>query len=53
MPEAPAQNQPQRPDFPKMEDEILAFWEKKRIFERSIEERPEGKTFAFYDVAEK
>ena len=49
MPEAPAQNQPQRPDFPKMEDEILAFWEKKRIFERSIEERPEGKTFAFYD----
>ena len=38
-----------RPDFPKMEEEILTFWEKKRIFERSIEERPENKPFTFYD----
>ncbi|MEN9558758.1 MAG: hypothetical protein RL141_1127 [Candidatus Parcubacteria bacterium] len=38
-----------RPDFPKMEEEILAFWEKKNIFERSIEERPEKKSFVFYD----
>jgi isoleucyl-tRNA synthetase len=38
-----------RPDFPAMEQETLAFWEKKRIFERSIEERPEHKPFLFYD----
>lgn len=38
-----------RPDFPGMEQEILAFWDKKHIFERSIEERPENKPFLFYD----
>lgn len=32
-----------------MEEEVSAFWEKKRIFERSIEERPENKVFVFYD----
>lgn len=41
--------QPSRPNFPQMEEEILAFWQKKRIFERSIEERPENKTYVFYD----
>ncbi|MDD5437634.1 MAG: isoleucine--tRNA ligase [Patescibacteria group bacterium] len=40
---------PARPDFPKMEEEILEFWEKHNIFERSIEERPENKRFVFYD----
>ncbi|MDO8583821.1 MAG: isoleucine--tRNA ligase [bacterium] len=35
--------------FPKMEEEILEYWKKNHIFERSIEERPEKKTFAFYD----
>ncbi len=38
-----------RPDFPKMEEETLAFWAKEKIFERSIEERPENKTYVFYD----
>ena len=38
-----------RPDFPKMEEEILDFWDKKNIFERSIEERSENKVFSFYD----
>ena len=38
-----------RPDFPKMEEEISAFWDKQRIFERSIEERSEKKEFVFYD----
>lgn len=38
-----------RPDFPSMEQEILEFWDKKRIFQRSIEERPESKSFLFYD----
>ncbi|MBU2566371.1 isoleucine--tRNA ligase [Patescibacteria group bacterium] len=38
-----------RPDFPAMEEEILDFWDKKRIFERSIEEKSENKVFSFYD----
>ena len=32
-----------------MEEEILEFWDKKEIFKRSIEERPENKRFVFYD----
>lgn len=38
-----------RPLFPAMEAETRAAWKKQRIFERSIEERPADKTFAFYD----
>lgn len=38
-----------RPNFPQMEEEMTAFWDKKNIFERSIEERPENKPFVFYD----
>lgn len=38
-----------RPNFPKMEEEMAAYWDKKNIFERSVEERPESKTFVFYD----
>ncbi|MBP9869613.1 isoleucine--tRNA ligase [Patescibacteria group bacterium] len=47
--ERPADAQNTRPNFPQMEEEILAFWQKKGIFERSIEERSESKTFVFYD----
>ena len=43
------EGQDTRPNFPQMEEEIAAFWEKKTIFQRSIEERPENKTFVFYD----
>lgn len=35
--------------FPEMEERVAAYWKKHRIFERSIEERPEAKTYAFYD----
>ena len=38
-----------RPDFPKMEEEILEFWDQKDIFKRSIDERSENKLFVFYD----
>jgi isoleucyl-tRNA synthetase len=38
-----------RPNFPQIEEEMLSFWEKKRVFERSIEERPENKGYVFYD----
>ncbi len=37
------------PNFPQMEEEILEFWDKKEIFQRSIDERPENKLFVFYD----
>ena len=36
-------------DLPKAEEEILAFWERERIFERSVEERPTEKQFVFYE----
>lgn len=47
--ESAAQPQSTRPNFPQMEEEVAAFWKKHKIFERSIEERPEAKTFVFYD----
>ncbi|MSR85356.1 isoleucine--tRNA ligase, partial [Candidatus Uhrbacteria bacterium] len=37
------------PLFPKMEEEIIAYWNKHHIFERSMEERPEKKGYVFYD----
>lgn len=50
MSEQPKQEgQSMRPSFPKMEEEMAQFWAKQRIFERSIEERPENKAFVFYD----
>lgn len=35
--------------FPKMEEDVLAFWQKEKIFERSVEERPASKAYVFYD----
>ncbi len=40
----------QTPNYPKLEERILAKWKEKRIFEKSIEQRPKGKNeFVFYD----
>ena len=36
-------------DFPELEKEILDFWEKQKIFKKSIETRPEEKPFTFYE----
>jgi len=36
-------------DFPRMEEEILKFWQERRIFEKSIESRADAKEFVFYD----
>ncbi len=36
-------------NFPKMEEEIVRFWEKDRIFERSISQREGGEEYVFYD----
>ncbi|NOZ57924.1 MAG: isoleucine--tRNA ligase [Calditrichaeota bacterium] len=35
--------------FPDLEKEILDFWEKNRIFERSVEERDPNRRFVFYE----
>ncbi|HAK44564.1 MAG TPA: isoleucine--tRNA ligase, partial [Spirochaeta sp.] len=35
--------------FPKMEERILEYWEKNKIFERSIEQREGCKEYVFYD----
>lgn len=35
--------------FPKREEKILAFWQKHKIFERSVDERKTNPLFSFYD----
>ncbi len=36
-------------NYPKIEEEVLKFWEDKKIFEKSISSRPKSKTFTFYE----
>jgi isoleucyl-tRNA synthetase len=36
-------------DLPKVDQEIGAFWENEKIFQRSINEKPEDNTFVFYE----
>lgn len=36
-------------NFPEIEEEILRFWKKNKIFEKSVEQRPKDKEFVFYD----
>ena len=36
-------------DFPKLEEEILAFWKENDTFEKSLDQRRGGKEFVFYD----
>lgn len=38
-----------RPDFPNMEKEILAFWEKNHIFEKSLKKDAPKGSFVFYE----
>src|SRR5690242_9986215 len=35
--------------FPRLEEEILDFWQKNAIFARSVDERPESNTYVFYE----
>ncbi|HSR18351.1 MAG TPA: class I tRNA ligase family protein [Ignavibacteriaceae bacterium] len=35
--------------YPEIEEEILKFWEKNKIFEKSISSRAESKSFTFYE----
>ena len=36
-------------NFPELESQILEFWRKENIFRKSVEERPAGNEFIFYD----
>jgi len=36
-------------EFPKMEEAILAFWEEREIFKKSVEQRPADNEYVFYD----
>ncbi|MEM5948352.1 isoleucine--tRNA ligase [Spirochaetia bacterium 38H-sp] len=38
-----------RVSFPKMEEEVLEFWNKEKIFEKSVENRKNSDEFVFYD----
>ncbi len=38
-----------KPDFPKLEEEILKFWEESQIFEKSLKQTQDGKPYTFYD----
>ena len=44
-----AQRKSEKPEAVLREEEILAFWKKNRIFEKSLEARKNGKTFVFYE----
>ncbi len=38
-----------RVNFPKLEEEVLASWEKNKVFEKSVEKNKDGKHFVFYE----
>ncbi len=38
-----------KPDFPKMEDDLISSWKENKIFEKSIEQNPVDKTWTFLD----
>ncbi|MFZ2187061.1 MAG: isoleucine--tRNA ligase [Candidatus Moraniibacteriota bacterium] len=35
--------------FPKLEEEVLRYWDEHKIFEKSVEQRPADKLYSFYD----
>jgi hypothetical protein len=36
-------------DLPKLENEILAFWDRQKIFEKSLNHSEKAKPYSFYD----
>ncbi len=36
-------------DYPKMEEAILEYWDKNKIFEKSISSKEDSKSFTFYE----
>ncbi|MBX5475103.1 MAG: isoleucine--tRNA ligase, partial [Thermoleophilia bacterium] len=49
MPEQIFQPLPDKPNHPRLEEEVLAWWERERIFERLRERNRGGPTFSFID----
>jgi isoleucyl-tRNA synthetase len=39
----------QTPEFPKLEEEILHFWDEHKTFQKSVDERSADKSYVFYD----
>jgi len=37
------------PEFPRIEEKILSYWNEKKLFEKSVEARPTTNHFVFYD----
>ncbi len=40
---------PEKAGYPKLEEEILKFWEELKVFEKSVSSRQENKSFTFYE----
>ena len=40
---------PEKIGYPKLEEEILKFWEANKVFEKSVSSRDESKSFTFYE----
>jgi len=40
---------PQNQSFPVLEEEIISFWKENKIFEKSVNQRPEDNSYTFYD----
>ena len=40
---------PDKPDHPRLEEEVLAWWEQERIFDRVREQNSGGPKFSFTD----
>ena len=38
-----------KPDFPKIEEDILDLWKTKSIFQKSLEQREDSPEYSFYD----
>ncbi|MBD3279621.1 MAG: isoleucine--tRNA ligase [Candidatus Pacebacteria bacterium] len=39
----------QPPDLPKLEEQVLAFWQQNKTFEKSVRLRPKNNRYVFYD----
>jgi len=40
---------PTKVSFPELEKEVIKFWKKNKIFEKSVDQRPEDNIYTFYD----
>lgn len=43
------QQLPSKPNWSELQQSMLDYWEEKKLFERSVSERPEDNPYRFYD----